>query len=553
MRRVRNVMKKIVSFESVKPRLCAPIVWVLAGAFVLRVYSAALRCAVNPDGAQYLFQASAIFNHQWHDLLACKLSYISPLPFLIAVCFGIFRDWIIAGQAVSVFFGTATLVPLYYLLRRFSDVTISTLTVLIYALVPVFVEGSGNILRDPVFWFFSVLGMLMFARQLDEPAQGSRFRLDLVLSSLFFLLATWARIEGIVYLVASPLYLLINPIRRKIERFSIFIAPLVCLAILLVVAAFATGSDLKTSTRIQQVYSEATSFVASYANLESQIKAASENDSAPYRYFLQRVREVLILIPFLSIIYNLLEGIFYPFALIFGIGFVGLRRKYRQDRRIGYFLLLSITGFLLLYIHMIQTWMMFYRFLAVLIYPCCIIMANGVGTVAEKLEQIRRWPANRTAAAIAAFLILFGLPKSLKPEEADKVVYLQAAQRIAEQRQTGQFAPLFAAAAQRGFEWVLLYAHRAEAALECSLSHIIEIPADYEGFIGRLDEAGAAYFFYEKRHWPADSFDLIASSYEKDLRLLGQWKHPDSLEFALFERLPERQVSGRSDGQEGLQ
>jgi 4-amino-4-deoxy-L-arabinose transferase-like glycosyltransferase len=168
-------MKKIVSFESVKPRLCAPIVWVLAGAFVLRVYSAALRCAVNPDGAQYLFQASAIFNHQWHDLLACKLSYISPLPFLIAVCFGIFRDWIIAGQAVSVFFGTATLVPLYYPLRRFSDVTISTLTVLIYALVPVFVEGSGNILRDPVFWFFSVLGMLMFARQLDEPAQGSRF------------------------------------------------------------------------------------------------------------------------------------------------------------------------------------------------------------------------------------------------------------------------------------------------------------------------------------------------------------------------------------------
>ena len=138
----------------IKAYLSTPIAWLLIGGFALRVYSAVMRCIINPDGAQYIFQASAIFNQQWSELLACKLSFVSPLPFFIAAAFGVFRDWIAAGQAVSVAFGTATLIPLYHLLKRFFNQTACNLTILIYALMPVFVEGGGNILRGPIFWFF---------------------------------------------------------------------------------------------------------------------------------------------------------------------------------------------------------------------------------------------------------------------------------------------------------------------------------------------------------------------------------------------------------------
>jgi 4-amino-4-deoxy-L-arabinose transferase-like glycosyltransferase len=533
-------MKTTVSLKPLRAQLSEPIVWVLIGALALRVYSAGMRCVVNPDAAQYLFQASAIFNQQWHDLFACKLNYSSSLPFVIAASFWIFRDWIIAGQAVSILFGTATLIPLFFLLRRFWDRKASTLAVLIYALMPVFVEGSGDILRDPLFWFFSVLGMLMFIRQFDESAQTRRYRFDLVLSCLFFLLAAWARIEGLMYLVASPFYLLIASVHRKIERILLFIAPLACLAALVVVTALATGSDLMTATRLQQVHDEATRLAASYTILESQIKEAYSKNTDILRFFLHRVREILILIPIASILHNIIEGVFYPFALIYFIGFAGLRRKYREDRRIGYFLLLSLAGFLLLYLHMIQTWMMFYRFLAILIYPGCVIMANGVETIIGKLEQARKWPGARAAAVTAALLILFGLPKSLKPEEMDKVVYRQAAQLIDEDSAASQTIRLYAAASERGFEWVLLYAHRAGPVLHCSEAQIIDIPAGYEKFIALLDSADATHFLYEKRFWPESAFDIMASPYQKDLSLLGKWKHPDSSELALFKRLPPK-------------
>lgn len=203
----------------------------------------------------------------------------------------------------------------------------------------------------------------------------------------------------------------------------------------------------------------------------------------------------------------------------------------------GYLLWLSLAGFIILYIHMIQTWVIAYRFLAVLIYPGCIIMANGMETILHKLIKIRQWPKTRAAYVAAVFLILFGLAKSIKPEESDKIVYRQAAQIIAQHRQTGQIERVYAANAGRAFEWALLYSHRHEPSLQCSMSRLIDIPNNYTEFIQNLDTVGARYFFYEKRRWPMDRFSLSAPLYENDLRIMGQWKHPDSDTAILFERI----------------
>ena len=534
-------MKKTAWFNAIQAGLSAPIAWVFIGAFGLRVYSAAMRCIVNPDSAQYIFQASALFNQQWSELLGCKLNYLSPLPFFIAAAFGFFRDWIAAGQAVNVFFGTATLIPLYCLLKRFADRTVCTLTILIYALMPVFVEGSGNILRGPLFWFFSAMGMLMFVRQFDDGAQTRRFRLDLLLSCLFFMAATWARIEGIVFLMVSPIYLLITSIPKKMERFLLFMAPIAFFGGLVIAAAYVSGNDLMTNTRIHKVYHEATQFTANYEMLESRIKAANAEDRGIYGRFLHRVREILILIPIVSIFHNILEGVFYPFALIYFIGLGGLRRRCRENCRIGYFLWLSLAAFILLYIHMIQTWFISYRFLAVLIYPGCIIMANGIERIMHPLVQKRRWTVTKAAAAIAAFLVLFGLPKSLKPEETDKVVYRRAAQLIAEHKHPGQSASVYAAKSRRAFEWVMLYAHRHDPVLKCAKSRIVRIPADYPAFIQKLDDVDARYFFYETRTWPTHRFNLSEALYQNDLRIADQWEHPDSGMLILFEKIPKRE------------
>jgi len=505
------------------------------GGFAIRFYAIAMRTIINPDGAQYLYQASAIYNHHWSNLFSCKLNYISPLPIFIASSFAVFKDWIIAGQAVSLLFGTATLLPLYHLVRRFTNPSVCVLTLLIYALIPVFVDVSGDILKGPLFWFFSVLGMLTFVRQFDEDAKKNRIRADLVLSCFFFIVAAWCRIEGVMYLVVSPVYLLISPNHKRIERYLIFTAPLVVFGLLIVIPAF-LSNEMLNFIRMEKVFNEITSFASKYDSLKLQIKGAYAIEKGIYGEFLHRAREVLFLIPLLSIAQNLIEGLFYPFSLIYFIGFIGLRQRCRKDPRVGYFLLMSLAAFFLLYIHMVKSWIITHRFMAILFYSGFIIMANGIETVIYTLMRWRRWRFKKAVLILAVFLLLASLPKNLKPTESDKAVYLKVASIIADQKQPGQPAPLYTTWSDRAFEWVLLYSHRQSTELRCSKSLTIKIPKTYEAFKRLLDRVDAGYFFYESRKWPQKRFDLLASPFERDFRRLGQWHHPDSGELILFKR-----------------
>jgi hypothetical protein len=517
-----------------------PVTWVFAGGLAVRIYSAALRCIINPDGAQYIYQAGAIFNGNWSDLLACKLTYVSPLPFLIAASFGLFRDWIIAAQAVNVLLGWATLFPLFLLLRRFTDNSVSILTVLIFALMPVLVEGSGDVLRGPLFWFCLSMGLLMFVRQWDEPALTGRFRIDILLSSLFFLLASWTRIEGLALFAASALYLAISRHDAKMQRILIFVSPVLLIGLGAASILIASGKDPETVLHLKQVLQEPTQFLSQYADLNNQIASAYSRERGIYGEFLRRSKEILGFIPVISIVYNILEGIFYPFAIVFFIGFGGLIKRSRQDRRVGYLLCLTLAGLIVLYIHILQVWILAYRFLAICIFPGCILIANGIERIMGYLQSRRHWRRATTIGAISTFLILFGLPKSLKPEEQDKIVYRQAAQTIAAENEAGQVARVGAVTSSRAFEWVLLYAHRKDSIIPCARGMITDITVSYDSFVKQLDESGVRYFFYEDRFWPKKGFELADALYRQDFRILGRWRHPDSKAFILFKRKSDR-------------
>lgn len=514
-----------------------PVVWVLAAGLILRIYSAAMRCIINPDGTLYIYQASKMIHGQWSELLTCKLAYFSPLPLFIAMAFGLCRDWIAAAQSVNILFGWACLFPLYFILRRYIDNTAATFTVLIYALMPLLVEGSANVIRGPIFWFCMAMGMLMFIRQWDEKAPSNRFRLDLLLSGLFFLLGAWARIEGTAFLVASPLYLLIVRGGKKIRKILFFLSPLILGGLVAAgIALHSIQEDVTTTTRVDQIFHEVTQFTDQYDFLNDQIKDAARKYGGLFGSFLQRSRETLALIPLAAIVYHILEGVFYPFALVFFIGFSGLAGWVRQQPRSGYLLVLSAAGFVVLYVHILQTWVIDYRFLAIMMFPACIIMANGVRRVMGYLQQTRGLSLRKTVTVFTAFLILFGLPKSLKPEEQDKIVFRQAARAIEESKDT-ELVRIAAADASRAFEWVLLYAHRHSPDLYCALHMVDAVPGTYEQFRANLDKTGQRFFFYEENQWPEKGFDLLAAPYQKDFRLLGQWRHPDCGLFAVFQRI----------------
>lgn len=517
--------------------LSTPIAWVLVGGFLVRLYAAAMRTIIGPDGAQYIHQASVLFNHEWSGLFSCNLNYLSPLPIFIAAAYAVCRDWIVAGLTINVLFGWATLLPLYHVLRRFFERGVCMLTVLIYALIPVLVDNSGNVMRGAMFWFFLTLGMLFFIRQWDDNAQASRFRFDLLASLLFFLLATWCRIEGVVFLAAPSVFLIFARTDRKLQRCFIFIMPMVVLSLTVIGAAVISGADLQTHLRLKKVFLEITQVSSNYRALDSWIKSMYAQHAGFYGEFLRRSREILPFIPLVVVFQNMLEGVFYPFVFIFFAGFFGIRKRCRQNRLMTYFVWQSLAGFVVLYIHTFQTWIVTYRFLAVLIFPGCIFMAAGVEKAVHYLQNRRQWPLAKATAGLSIALIIFGLPKNLIPRESDQAVFRQAARVLSRQVISDPSAPIAGYKRSRALEWVNLYAHRDTQVIPCTQSLEHAVSSDYGQFVANLDMAGIRYVLYEKRFWPHKVLDLPSTPYQEDFRLLGQWQHHNDQRVMLFERI----------------
>ena len=509
-----------------------PLTWVLLLALGIRLYACLTTYIVNPDGVHYIHQARAIYYNDWDSLTNCHLKYLSILPFLIALAFGVFRDWIIAGRFVSLFFGFATLIPLYFILRRYLDKTLSVITLLVYALIPVFVSRSAGIVRDPVFWFFLCAGMLMFVRHRDEDIKG-RYRLDLFLSCFCFLVAMWARMEGILFIAVSGFYLLIAKTDRKKERLFFFFAPILLIGLVGLAYSFAVGGTGVNYHRMSEIRDELTSFTSNYETVRAQLKTITSQGFEYVDEFIRQVRKIVWLIPFSMIFDTILEGFYYPYALIFLLGFIGIRRRVSQNRRLGYFLWLSFFSIVILYIHLLRTWLIYHRFLAILIFPSCLVIGFGIDNIIQFMRKKFNLKLQLAIGVVVAFILLFGLPKNLQPNEKDKVIYRQAGEIIAQQKMPDQVARI-TAAYSTVYEWVFFYAHLDYPAPLCAKPLSGEIAGAYDQFLATLKKDKVRYVLYEEKEWPLEQIDLMNSPYQQDFQVLGKWWHKDTGDLILL-------------------
>jgi 4-amino-4-deoxy-L-arabinose transferase-like glycosyltransferase len=133
-----------------------------------RLYAFSHTYVINPDGVYYLYQAKALLYKMPDKASSCGFPFISLYPVLIMLFYKIFGDWIVAAKSVSLFFGLLTVIPFYFLMKRFFTITVASITTLIFSLNPVLVERSPDLIKGPIFWFFSVLGLLLFVKALDR-------------------------------------------------------------------------------------------------------------------------------------------------------------------------------------------------------------------------------------------------------------------------------------------------------------------------------------------------------------------------------------------------
>ena len=497
--------------------------------FILRVIAWTNSANLDPDSPLYIQQAKAIYLHQWHLLTNCGLSYIASYPIFIALLYHIIPNWEVCARLISLFFGTALLIPLYLLLKCFLDRNLSALTTLIFAVLPLFVGRSVDVLKDPTCWFFLVLGLYFFVARMNQEN-----RLFLLLSSLSFLMASWARIESVLFIAVSLLYLLYS--ERKFKNLLIFAAPILLFTLAGYVAALFTDFPINNLLRGSEIIDRISIVSSQYQNLRNELKLLADSQQNEWmNFFIYSARTNIWLIALGILLNRLLEASFHIFFIILLIGLGDIKNKVEKDKRLIYFLALALSSLFLLYIHIIQTWIMDNRFMAIFLFPCAVFIAYGLKKVMEWLQKFFSHKPSIVLFIIAFFIIFSTLPKNLEQREHDKAVFKEIGEVIA--KREGNQNTISISASPTTQRWVSFYANYHSEAVFCPQpteencwKYFLNDP---HSFYQTLKKKNIKYFLWTQRQWPKE-IDLFKMPYYQNLQELGRWNHPDTGWMILF-------------------
>ena len=498
--------------------------------FAIRLFSFYCTHIINPDGVLYIHQARAIYYGLKDSVLTCSMGFLSNYSIIIVFAYQIFGDWEVAAKSVSLFFGTLTLVPLYFLLDRFLRKEITLMATLIFALTPVFVDKSVDVVRDPVYWFFSVLGLYFFVSQIEK-----RNYLYLILSSFCFLMAAWARIEAILFILVSFIHILFVRQDRKIKKASFFAIPVVFVLLLGVFGLMIFNISVNDFHRGYEVTTKLSASVNEYKNLrEGLAELMNQPLGGNLPAFLHKARHLVWLIAFGTLFKYAVAAFFYPFFFIFIIGLGGIWKRIKEDRRILYLALIAASSLVLLYLHVLQTWMMFTRFWAIFILPFFIVIGFGLERIIVFLRSKFGLRESIVLSILCLLILTCSLPKNLKQRETDKLVFKEIGELIAKREGNSRAIPI---AAPHSIRWISFYANvRYKGAICPEKNYDIEniIGKNYGEFVKNLKRRGIKYFLWEEKHWPKKSTYLKNSGNIKNFIKLGTWSHPDTGILILF-------------------
>ncbi|MCX7817585.1 MAG: glycosyltransferase family 39 protein, partial [Syntrophales bacterium] len=239
-------------------------------AFILRFVRALLTPVVNVDAPTYLYQAKAIYYGYWTTVNSCYYPHVTLLPPMAALFYPIFQDWIWAMRAVSILFGSLTIIPLYFLGRLFFDRPIAFITTFVYAVLHVFVSASVDIIRDPAAWFFITMGLFTFALSLKRDK-----KILLCASSIFFILATWNRFESIFFPLISIVFLLFRRKEGK-GRIIAFLTPFL-VVITASILYYLISQKMPNLYRLNEIWESVKVMLKNYQTIRSELAKLSQN------------------------------------------------------------------------------------------------------------------------------------------------------------------------------------------------------------------------------------------------------------------------------------
>jgi 4-amino-4-deoxy-L-arabinose transferase-like glycosyltransferase len=203
-------MKNILNKYLIKKNPCVVLSLLLITTFLIRYYLTSLQI-ITLDGILYIKIAKGINFGNLQGVT--DYGFFNLYSLLITLFQLLLHDWEFSGKMVSVVFGSLTIIPLFFLVRGLFNQNTAIVSAILYGIHPRFVEYSSDILREPVFWFFSIVSLWLAWEGV------SRKKCFLfVLSSISTGFAMFTRAEGAMVFLIVILWLLWFFLNGKLNR-----------------------------------------------------------------------------------------------------------------------------------------------------------------------------------------------------------------------------------------------------------------------------------------------------------------------------------------------
>jgi len=484
---------------------------------------------ISSDGFLYVQQARALYFREFGELLSCY-DNLSCYPIFVAGAYGLFGEWVIAGQMTSLFFGTLALLPLYWIMRRFFTEPTASITLLIFALLPPFVWLSRDILRDPIYWCFSLFGLYLFLRHIEHRRPGWLF-----VSSICFLMGAWARMEGCLFILVSACYLIFSGRHKKWQDLFIFFSPYIVAAAAGMLYSQVVGIKVMDMLKPERLLTRPVEFLSKYQEIRDNLSTlALENPTAISPHFLDWVRHLVWFLPFAVLVVQMAETLFYLFFIVLVAGMIFWRRELFQDRRLIFLVGLSIASLMVLYMQIVYNWFMTSRFLALFLFPAFVFMGAGVSYSAFALGTYFKLTPKKAHILICVVILLVFVPKILRANYAkEKLIFSDIGEFIAQKEHSRRVVSV--AGNFKELRSVHFYANRNYPGAPCfedGISILMETDRDALLFI--LSH-GFDYFVWNEKAWHDGYPETLLPERQGQFKKLRQWPSEREGNLILYE------------------
>lgn len=420
--------------KNIKPKIDIIFIGLFLIGVLFRLYAFFNTYVISRDSPLYLYQAMVIFQGDLNLLKLCGFSgRIRELNFFsisIVPFYYIFKDWELAGKFLSFFSSSLSILLHYLILKNFFQGVPLYLTLLVYLFNPTIIEESAEILRESYFTFLVLLGVYTFIKALKSSLKKQIVLFGL--SNIFWLLSAWVRVEGIVFIILTELYLFVRLLismnkKALVSLLSFLFVPTLLFLVVLVHLLWFKGF------LITELYG-----LSIFVNPFNQpLKYTLEsfkylNLPVPTPYFWDMVAQNLWLIAFsIVFFYKFLPALSFQNFLFILFSFKNLRNYLKTNSLLSYFIFVSCSYFIILWYFIFTKWYMEKRYMLPLIFLISPLIAIGIINLKNICINKFQLTAKQFVILLSFYIIIFSVFKIFKPDRKNLLYVKEVAMNIA--------------------------------------------------------------------------------------------------------------------------